>query len=140
MDRNRQIQKAKIKKPEIRNIPRIQMNVIFYSQNLKRWNFIFSISLVFPQWEFVLKYALKIFFQMKSFLKKHKILLVLPLKRTYKEFGEKKNYFIIKLSLHLMYVELSIHIIPMAESFIAVCDILLKFNNLSAKFVCNFNK
>ena len=29
---------------------------------------------------------------------------------------------------------------PMAESFVAVCDMLLKFHNLSAKFVCNFNK
>ena len=29
---------------------------------------------------------------------------------------------------------------PMAESFVAVCDILLKFHNLSAKFVCSFNE
>ena len=29
---------------------------------------------------------------------------------------------------------------PMAESFVAVCDMLLKFHNLSAKYGCNFNE
>ena len=29
---------------------------------------------------------------------------------------------------------------PIAEGFIAVCDIFLKFHKLSAKFVCNFIK
>ena len=29
---------------------------------------------------------------------------------------------------------------PMAESFVAVCDTLLKFHNLSAKFAYNFNE
>ena len=29
---------------------------------------------------------------------------------------------------------------PMAENFVAVWDIFLKFHNLSAKFVCNFNE
>ena len=28
----------------------------------------------------------------------------------------------------------------MAESFVAVCNKLLKFHNQSAKFVCNFNE
>ena len=27
----------------------------------------------------------------------------------------------------------------MAENFLTVCDMLLKFHNLSAKFACNFN-
>ena len=27
----------------------------------------------------------------------------------------------------------------MAESFVAVCDMILKFHNLSAKFTCNFD-
>ena len=30
--------------------------------------------------------------------------------------------------------------IPMAESFVVVCDMLLKFHNLPVKFVCNFNE
>ena len=29
---------------------------------------------------------------------------------------------------------------PMAENFVAVCDILLKFHNLSVKFVYKFNE
>ena len=29
---------------------------------------------------------------------------------------------------------------PMAESFVAACDMLLKFHNLSAKFECKFNE
>ena len=29
---------------------------------------------------------------------------------------------------------------PMAETFAAVCNTLLKFHNLSAKFACNFNE
>ena len=29
---------------------------------------------------------------------------------------------------------------PMAESFVAVCDMRLKFHNLSAKLVCNFDE
>ena len=31
-----------------------------------------------------------------------------------------------------------VFICPMAENFVAVCDMLLKFHKLSAKFVCNF--
>ena len=31
-------------------------------------------------------------------------------------------------------------LIPMAESFVAVCDMRLKFHNLPAKFACNFNE
>ena len=35
---------------------------------------------------------------------------------------------------------LFLSITPMAESFAAVCDTLLKFHNLSAKFVYNFDE
>ena len=44
-----------------------------------------------------------------------------------------KNVYIFNLSAHTP-------VLPMAESFVAVCDMLLKFHNLSAKFVCSFNE
>ena len=36
--------------------------------------------------------------------------------------------------------EYSDNSIPKAENFVAVFDMLLKFHNLSVKFVCNFNE